>query len=52
VRKIVQTKQFKKDFKKLASGPHKLDDFINIVELLAADKPLPHKNRDHLLTGE
>lgn len=52
MRQIVQTKQFKKDFKKLSSSRYKLEDFIEVVELLVADKPLPLKNRDHLLTGE
>jgi mRNA interferase YafQ len=53
VRKIIQTKQFKKDYKKIAaSGRYSVKDFLSIVRLLAQDKPLLEKNRDHSLSGE
>jgi mRNA interferase YafQ len=53
MREIIQTKQFKKDYKKIASsGQHSLNHFLTVVELLAQDEPLPDKYRDHLLVGE
>lgn len=53
MRKIIQTKQFKKDYKKIAaSGRYSVKDFLSIVRLLAQDKPLLEKNRDHSLNGE
>lgn len=52
MREIIQTKQFKRDYKKVASsGRYSLNDFLEIVTLLAHDKPLPAKHRDHALTG-
>lgn len=48
MREIVQTAQFKRDFKKIAaSGRYKKQDFLDLVELLANDKLLPEKYRDH-----
>lgn len=35
-----------------ASGRYSVNDFRLVVELLAQDKPLPHKYRDHILTGD
>ena len=53
MRKIIQTKKFKQDYKKIAfSGRYSVDDFLSIVELLAQDKALPTKFRDHSLSGE
>lgn len=53
MRKIVQTKKFKKDYKKIASSGHySLDDFLSVVKLLARDKILPKNLRDHELKGE
>lgn len=53
MRKIIQTKQFKKDYKKMAaSGRHFAKDFLTVVECLAQDKPLLEKYRDHSLSGE
>ncbi len=55
MRTIDRTGQFKRDYKReKKSGRHKtLDhDLLSIVELLAADKPLAHRNYDHPLTGE
>jgi mRNA interferase YafQ len=52
VREVIQTNQFKKDLKKVASsGRHKLEDFLAIVEKLSSDVPLPPKNRDHELSN-
>jgi mRNA interferase YafQ len=53
VREIIQTTQFKRDYKKIvASGRYKKQDFLTVVELLANDQPLPDKYRDHVLMGE
>jgi mRNA interferase YafQ len=53
VRKIIQSKQFKKDYKKVAvSGRYFISDFLTLVKLLAQDAPLPEKYRDHALKGE
>ncbi len=53
MRQIIQTSQFKRDFKKIAtSGRYKKQDFLTVVELLAHDKPLPDKYRDHILIND
>jgi addiction module toxin component, YafQ family/addiction module toxin, RelE/StbE family len=53
MREIIQTKQFKKDYKKIASsGRYSLKDFLTVVERLAQDESLPDKYRDHGLVGE
>ena len=54
-RTIKHTTQFKRDYRReKKSGRYRtLDyDLLAIVELLITDKPLPHKNYDHALTGE
>ena len=54
-RTIERTTQFKRDYKReKKSGHHRTLDhgLLWIVELLAADKPLTHRNYDHALTGE
>lgn len=53
MREIVQTTQFKRDYKKIASsGRYSKKEFLDAVELLAHDKSLPQKFRDHSLTGQ
>lgn len=52
MRTIVQTSQFKQDLKKVKhSGRYKINDLLTVVELLAADKTLAEKHKDHPLTG-
>jgi mRNA interferase YafQ len=54
MRKIERTNVFKRDFKreKRSGLGSELDSLVTeIVSLLAEDKPLPVKNRDHALTG-
>lgn len=52
MRKIEETTRFKSDFKKIASsGRYKKQDFLDVIELLANDQPLPAKYRDHNLIG-
>jgi len=53
VREIIQTSQFKRDFKKIASsGRYKKQDFLDVIHLLIQDKPLVEKYRDHTLTND
>jgi mRNA interferase YafQ len=55
MRTIKYTTRFKRDYKREKSGRHakKLDaDLVEVLNLLAADKPLPHRNFDHPLAGE
>lgn len=53
IREIVRSTQFKRDFKKLSkSGRYNVSDFLNVVDKLARDIPLPKNNCDHGLEGE
>jgi mRNA interferase YafQ len=58
MRTIKYTNQFKRDFKREKAGRsrqygEKLDAaLMQAVTLLAADAPLPLRNRDHALGGE
>jgi mRNA interferase YafQ len=55
MRTIERTNAFKRDFKREKSGQYRrdLDTLIfATISLLAEDKPLPRKNRDHALGGE
>ena len=53
MRQIEQTKQFKRDYKKIAIlGRYKKEDFLTVVDLLANDKQLPEKYRDHSLIND
>jgi mRNA interferase YafQ len=54
MRTIESATLFRKELKKLKSNPDhsNIDGLIEpVLELLATDKPLPIKNRDHALTG-
>jgi len=53
VREIVQTKQFKRDLKKIASsGRYEMKDFFNVLTCLAKDEPLPTKNYDFITDSD
>jgi mRNA interferase YafQ len=55
MRTVKYTGRFKRDYRREKSGVlgKKLDALLmEVVDLLAADKPLPHRNVDHQLTGE
>lgn len=55
MRTIRYTNRFKRDYKRERAGRHgkSLDrDLTTIVQLLAADTPLPRWNFDHPLSGE
>jgi mRNA interferase YafQ len=55
MRTVNYTNRFKRDYRREQSGQHgkKLDALLmKIVNLLAADRPLPRSNFDHALTGD
>jgi mRNA interferase YafQ len=55
MRTVRHTKRFQRDYKREQSGIHskRLDGLLmEAVHLLAADAPLPPRNRDHPLSGE
>jgi mRNA interferase YafQ len=55
MRELKYTTRFKRDYRREKSGPYskKLDALLmEVVNLLADDTPLPHRNFDHLLSGE
>ena len=55
MRTVKFTSRFKRDYRREKSGQHgrKLDAILmEVVNLLAADTPLPRRNFDHALTGE
>lgn len=42
---------FKKDYKRIVKRGYDIRLLEKVIELLADQKPLPEKNRDHQLTG-
>ena len=55
MRKIERTNAFRRDYKREQRGQHRrdLDTLLaSVISLLAEDKPLPERNRDHALGGE
>ena len=55
MRIVKYTSRFKRDYRREKSGQHgkKLDNLLmEVVDMLAADKPLLRRNFDHPLTGE
>lgn len=48
-KQINRTNQFKRDFKLAKKQGKDLSLLLSILELLAEGKPLPEKNKDHLL---
>jgi len=55
MRRIEPTTAFRRDFKREKKGPHRRDiDSIvsDVAALLSEDKALPHRTRDHELSGE
>ena len=55
MRRIEQTGQFRRDYKREAKGLHRQtleSDFVAVVTALASDQTLAEKHRDHALTGE
>jgi mRNA interferase YafQ len=55
MRRIERTSAFRRDFKREKRAQHRrdIDSLVSeVVSLLAEDKALPEKNRDHNLSGE
>ncbi|WP_454862568.1 type II toxin-antitoxin system YafQ family toxin [Paraburkholderia fungorum] len=55
MRTIERTNQFKRDYKRIAAGPHRatLDGLLTtVLTMLLEDTSLPAAFRDHALTGE
>lgn len=55
MREVRHTNRFKRDYRREKSGRHgKILDaaLMSVVNQLAADFPLPHRNFDHPLSGE
>jgi mRNA interferase YafQ len=55
MRTVKYTSRFKRDYRREKSGRHskQLDKLLmEVVDMLAADKPLPRRNFDHPLTGD
>lgn len=55
MRDVKYTKRFQRDYRREKSGRHsmKLDALLmEVVNLLAADAPLPRRNFDHPFSGE
>ncbi len=55
MRTIERTGAFRRDFKREKRGPHRrdIDSLVSyVVTLLAEDKALSEKNRDHGLSGD
>lgn len=52
MRRIVQTKAFKTDLKKVKhSGRYHIDNLLIVIDQLAQDQLLASKHKDHALTG-
>jgi mRNA interferase YafQ len=55
MRKIERTNPFRRDFKREQRGQYRREVealLVSAISLLADDKPLPERNRDHALGGE
>ena len=48
---VAQTKQFKKDVKRMRKRGKDLEKIKSVIDLLVAEQSLPPKNRDHKLGG-
>lgn len=49
--KVRYSNQFKKDYKLIQKRRYKVDLLKQVVQLLAEEKPLPEKYKEHHLTG-
>lgn len=49
---ILSTVRFKKDLKAIMKRGYNIQLLQDIVNLLADGKPLPEKNKDHMLIGD
>lgn len=54
MRRVEPTTAFRRDYKRVQAAPRHRDIEVvlpPVLQLLAADTPLPVRNRDHALTG-
>ena len=51
-REIHKSGRFKRDAKRLRNAPAVVADLLPVIDLLAADAPLPPKFRDHALKND
>ena len=49
---IMYQAAFKKDYKRIVKRGYDMRLLEKVIELLANQKPLPEKNRDHQLSGD
>ncbi|MBR1753418.1 type II toxin-antitoxin system YafQ family toxin [bacterium] len=49
--KIYYTKKIKKDIKLLEKRKYNFDKLSTVIDILATEKPLPEKYKDHALIG-
>lgn len=52
MKQLVPTTQYKKDLKRYAKQPKKLEALLEILRLLAEEQPIPESNRPHMLSGQ
>jgi mRNA interferase YafQ len=55
MRRIERTNTFLRDFKREKKGQHRSEVealVVSVASMLAEDKPLPERNREHRLAGE
>jgi len=50
--KIRYQSNFKKDYKRVVKRGYDINLLINVIEILAEEKPLPSKYKDHSLSGD
>jgi mRNA interferase YafQ len=48
---VFYSAQFKRDYKRMRKQGRDLDLLLDVVDVLAAEKPLDEKYKDHPLTG-
>jgi mRNA interferase YafQ len=52
MKQIIQSGRFKRDFKRVLKRGYDAKKLQAVLELLAADKPLPERCRPHKLVGD
>ena len=52
MKQLIPTTQYKKDLKRYAKQPKKLEALLEILRLLANEEPRPENCRPHMLTGQ
>lgn len=52
MKQLFQTKRFVKDAKRMAKRGKDLEKLMTVVRLLADDRPLDPRHRDHPLSGQ